>query len=106
MFRTKEELQKAIKKFNIRLTSKETVVEDRNYNIDNLTELDVNGKFGIEQLEYDVIDSNPIDDTQTQFEYISNNHEISVVLSEPEDNRISIVELNNYIGLLENWSRL
>lgn len=103
MFRTQEELQTAIKKFNIQLVSKDVVVEERSYDMSNLTELDVDDQYGISQLEYDVFESTPDESVEPTFEYVSDNHEISVELSNPDDNKTSIAELNNYIGLLENW---
>lgn len=103
MFRTQEELQTAIAKFNIQLVSKDVVVEERSYDMSTLTELDVNDQYGISQLEYDVFDSTTDESVEPTFEYVSDNHEISVVLSNPDDNKTSIAELNNYIGLLENW---
>ena len=104
MFKTKEELQTAIEKFNIRLVSKDVAIEERSYDMSNLTELDVNDKYGISQLEYDVFESTPDESVEPQFEYVSDNPEISVVLSNPDDNKSSLAELNNYIGLLENWT--
>lgn len=103
MFKTKEELQTAIEKFNIRLVSKDVVVEERSYDMSNLTELDINEQYGIDQLEYDVFESTTDESVEPTFEYVSDNHEIRVVLSNPDDNKTAIAELNNYIGLLENW---
>ena len=103
MLRTPQELQKAIEKFHIQLVSKNTVVEERAYNISDLTELDINEQYGIDQLEYDAFESTTDESVEPTFEYVSDNHEISVVLSNPDDNKTSIAELNNYIGLLENW---
>lgn len=103
MSRTKEELQTAIKKFNIQLVSKDVVIEERSYDMSNFTEFDIDGQYGISQLEYDVFESTTDESVEPTFEYVSDNHEISVVLSNPDDNKTSIAELNNYIGLLENW---
>lgn len=103
MLRTPQELQTAIEKFNIRLVSKDVVIEERSYDMSNLTELDANDQYGISQLEYDVFESTTDESVEPTFEYISDNHEISVALSNPDDNKTSIAELNNYIGLLENW---
>lgn len=102
MFRTQEELQTAITKFNIHLVSKDVVVEERTYDMSTLTELDVNDEYGISQLEYDVFDSTTDESVEPTFEYVSDNHELSVVLSNPDDNKTSIAELNDYIELLEN----
>lgn len=95
-----EQIKNAIEYFEIRLIANATVNEVQEFDMLDIAEMDTDGQHGLENSEYEVIDSSPSDDIE--FEFINETNDVGKSVSDVDDNAAVMRQLDEYITMLEN----
>lgn len=94
-----EQIKNAIEYFDIRLIASTTVNEVHEFDILDIAEMDPVDQYGLENSEYEVIDSSPSDDIE--YEFINETNDVEKAVSDVDDNAAVMRQLDEYITLLE-----
>lgn len=95
-----EQIKNAIEYFDIRVIASTTVNEVQEFDMLDIAEMDTDGQYGLENSEYEVIDSSPSDDIE--YEFINETNDVEKAVSDVDDNAAVMRQLDEYITLLEN----
>lgn len=97
-----EQIKNAIEYFDIRLIANTTVNEVQEFDMLDIADMDPDGQHGLENSEYEVIDSSPSDDIEYEFINETNERIVEKAVSDVDDNAAVMRQLDEYITLLEN----
>lgn len=94
-----EQIKNAIEQFEIRLIANTTVYEVQEFDMSEIANMNPDGKYALENSEYEVIDSSPSNDIE--FEFINENNDLTLTVSDSDNNAAVMHQLDSYITMLE-----